>query len=78
LIWGAADGFDEFCRSGCFVQSAVPVAYDGKPQTLEWVLNQAVAALEQDEADIVLIDPWNELEHAKPRDLMMTDYIGTA
>jgi twinkle protein len=39
------------------------------------VLNQAVAALEQDEADIVLIDPWNELEHAKPRDLMMTDYI---
>ncbi|MCA1831209.1 MAG: AAA family ATPase [Actinobacteria bacterium] len=75
LIWGAADGFDEFCRSGCFVQSAVPSSYDDKPQTLEWVLNKAVAALDQDEVDVVLIDPWNELEHAKPRDLMMTDYI---
>jgi twinkle protein len=24
----------------------------------------------------VLIDPWNELDRAKPRDMLMTDYIG--
>jgi twinkle protein len=40
------------------------------------VLNQAVIALDQDDADIVLIDPWNELERAKPPSMLMTDYIG--
>jgi twinkle protein len=24
----------------------------------------------------VLIDPWNEIERAKPKDMMLTDYIG--
>lgn len=75
LIWGRAEGFSDFCRSGCFLQSAQPNAYDDAPHTLEWVLDKAVVALDRDEADVVLIDPWNELEHAKPRDLLMTDYI---
>lgn len=75
-VWGTASGFDDFCRDGCFLQSAVPGHYDDAPRTLGWVLNQAVVALEQDQVDVVLIDPWNELERAKPPDLMMTDYIG--
>jgi len=76
LIWGNSGGFEDFCQSGCFIQSAVPDHYDDAPKTLGWVLNQAVTALDEDEVDIVLIDPWNELERAKPPDLLMTDYIG--
>lgn len=75
-IWGAAEGFEEFCGAGCFIQSAQPKHYNDAPQTLEWVLNRADEALDRDDADVVLIDPWNELERAKPPDLLMTDYIG--
>jgi twinkle protein len=47
-----------------------------RPKTLQWVLDRAVVAVERDGVDVLLIDPWNELERAKPRDMMMTDYIG--
>ncbi len=40
------------------------------------MLNKAVVAIERDNVDVVLIDPWNELERARPRDMLMTDYIG--
>jgi twinkle protein len=74
-IWGNFDGFSDFCRNQCFLQSAQPNRYDDAPRTLSWVLDKAVVAIEQDNVDVVLIDPWNELEHAKPRDMLMTDYI---
>lgn len=76
MIWGREVGFKDFCRSGCFLQSAQPNRFDDAAHTLEWVLDKAFTALERDDVDVVLIDPWNELERAKPRDTMMTDYIG--
>jgi twinkle protein len=75
-IWGDEATFEHFAESQCFVQSAVPDAYDGRPKTLDWVLEKAVVAIERDKVEVVLIDPWNELERAKPRDMLMTDYIG--
>ena len=33
-------------------------------------------AVEEDGVGLVLIDPWNEIERAKPRDMLMSDYIG--
>jgi twinkle protein len=76
MIWGPSDGFGYFCKEQCFLQSAQPNRYDDAARTLSWVLDKAVVAIEEDQVDIVLIDPWNELERAKPRDLLMTDYIG--
>lgn len=75
-LWGDPDSFEHFAASQCFVQSAVPDAYDERPKTLDWVLEKAVVAVERDNVEVVLIDPWNELERAKPRDMLMTDYIG--
>ena len=43
--------------------------------TLPMVLDRAVPAIEQADCSILLIDPWNELEHAKPKDQLLTDYI---
>jgi hypothetical protein len=68
--------FETFAAEQCFVQSSLPNAYDTKPKTLPWVLDKAVVAVEQDGVDLLVIDPWNELERAKPRDMMLTDYIG--
>jgi twinkle protein len=75
-IWSGNDaGFDQFCKHECFIQSAEPDAYDSRPQDLPWVLDQAVAAIERDGVSLLLIDPWNEIEHAKPAQMLMTDYI---
>lgn len=76
-IWGAHRGFDFFCKEQCYIQSALPNRWDSAPHTLQWVLERATVAVENDNVDLVLIDPWNELEHAKPKDLSMTDYIRT-
>jgi twinkle protein len=76
LIWGERPGFEKFAGEYCFIQSAAPAAYDSIPKTLEWVLDRAVVAVQRDGVDLLLIDPWNELERAKPKDMLMSDYIG--
>lgn len=75
-IWGRDEGFRYFCEAQCYIQSAQPNRYDQAARTLDWVLDKAATAIEKDNVDIVMIDPWNELERAKPRDMMLTDYIG--
>lgn len=75
-IWNHDPSFDVFAKRQCFVQTTTPDRYDDRPKTLRWVLEMALKAVEIDGADILLIDPWNELERAKPREQLMTDYIG--
>jgi twinkle protein len=76
-IWPGDDiTFEHFAESQCYVQSATPNRYDERPHTLDWVLEKAEIAIERDKVEIVVIDPWNELERAKPRDMLLTDYIG--
>lgn len=68
-------GFDDFARNYCFVQSAEIQTYNQEPKDLHWVLERAVAGVKNDGVKLLVIDPWNELEHAKPRDVTMGDYI---
>ena len=75
-IWGNKPGFKMFCEHQCYVQSAQPTRYDSAAKTLPWALDKAIVAIERDNVDVVMIDPWNELERAKPKDQLMTDYIG--
>lgn len=74
-IWGDQDGFEEFAGKECFVQSSMPDEYDDQPHDLRWVLDRAAMAAKHDECGLIVIDPWNELEHAKAREQPMTDYI---
>jgi twinkle protein len=74
-IWGGDRGFEYFCETQCFVQSAVPLSYDEPAHDLPWVLNQAISVIEKNNVDFLLIDPWNELEWAKRKDQLMTEYI---
>jgi twinkle protein len=76
LIWGDRQNFEVFANCDCFLQSAEITRFDQEPRTLDWILNKAVIAIEEDGVKLVLIDPWNEIERAKPKDMMMTDYIG--
>ena len=75
LIWGHRDGFEQFSAEQCFIQSSMPAHYDDAPKTLQWVLGRALVAVEQDGVDVLMIDPWNELERAMGRGQLLTDYI---
>lgn len=45
---------------------------------LAWVLERAQAAVVQYGARMVVIDPWNEMDHVRPRDMSLTEYTGFA
>jgi twinkle protein len=78
-LWqGSQDGFEYFAKYCCAVQSANR-DYCEEPHTMDWILAQAHKEFELYEPatrQIVLIDPWNELDRAKPKDMLLTDYIG--
>lgn len=46
--------------------------------TLDWVLDRAEAAVVRYGARIVVIDPWNEMDHARNRGESLTEYVGRA
>jgi twinkle protein len=72
-IWGEKNR--DPLHQNVFVQSSASDLYE-EPLTLDWVLAQAAIAVKRDKVQLVYIDPWNELEHAKPKDMLLTDYIG--
>lgn len=46
--------------------------------TLKWVLTRARAAITQHGADLIIVDPWNELDHDRPNGMSLTEYTGFA
>jgi twinkle protein len=75
LLWGNDVAWEDFISKRCLVQSSMPEYYDDEPKTLPWVLDQAVWAIQNHSVDLVIIDPWNELERAKAPNQLLTDYI---
>ncbi|WP_439372948.1 DnaB-like helicase C-terminal domain-containing protein [Bradyrhizobium sp. DASA03120] len=46
--------------------------------TLEWIVEKARDAVLRDGIRVLVIDPWNEIEHARKRDESTHEYIGRA
>lgn len=46
--------------------------------TLTWLLETAAQAILRKEAQILVVDPWNEMDHLRPPDMSQTDYVGFA
>jgi twinkle protein len=46
--------------------------------TLQWVLERLAAAIIRYEVQIVVVDPWNEMDHTRPADISLTEYVGFA
>ena len=59
----------------CFID-ADPTGRDDEDFDLDWIIDKATDAVLRDGVSCLVIDPWNEVEHAKRRDESMTDYIG--
>ena len=46
--------------------------------TLKWVYEHVEAAIIRKGAKLIIIDPWNELDHEYPREMTLTQYTGFA
>lgn len=55
---------------------ADPTGKDDEDFDLDWIIDKATDAVLRDGIRCLVIDPWNEVEHARRRDESMTDYIG--
>lgn len=51
---------------------------DDSEQSLEWLLDRAGDAVIRDGIKMLIIDPWNELEHCRRKDETETQYTGRA
>jgi twinkle protein len=45
---------------------------------LVWLLETAAAAVKRMDADMLVVDPWNELDHVRPKDQSVTEYVAWA
>lgn len=46
--------------------------------TLAWVMEKCATAVIRRGAKLVVIDPWNEMDHVRPGDMTLTEYTGFA
>lgn len=45
--------------------------------TVEWLLERATVAVIREDCDVVIVDPWNEMDH-NAGDMSLTEYVGAA
>jgi len=69
--WG-----DAFIDDSFVFIDADPTGKEDQDFDLDWVIDKATDAVLRDGIRVLVIDPWNEVEHARRRDESMTDYIG--
>ena len=55
-----------------------PTGESDEDLTLEWLLERAEEAVIRDGIKVLVIDPWNEVEHARPRGENETEYHNRA
>lgn len=67
-----ADGFIQ--RHFVFID-ADPTGDMDEDLTLEWILERAADAVLRDDIKVLVIDPWNEVEHARPKSESETQYV---
>jgi twinkle protein len=46
--------------------------------TLDWMLDRMETAVVRHGVHVIVIDPWNEMDHSRARDETMTEYVGRA
>jgi twinkle protein len=59
-----------------FIDSDPTGNADDENLTVDWIIDKAIDAVLRDGIRVLVIDPWNEIEHAKNRDETMTEYVG--
>jgi len=74
-IWGDRQGWDAFAEVGLVIASAIR-RFDEQPHDLRWILSHAYEAHKEGHSGLVVLDPWNEIEWCRPKDMTLTEFIG--
>ena len=71
---------DELARADMWIDRhfSFIVPSEDEDSDLMWLLEMAAASVIRHGCDMLVVDPWNELDHAKPRDQTLTEYVGWA
>jgi twinkle protein len=71
---------DEIAKADAWIRQhfGFVVPREDDDVTLEWLLRVLKQAALRKEAQIVVIDPWNEMDHTRPPDMTLTEYTGFA
>jgi twinkle protein len=75
LIWGSRQGWDAFAEVGAVIGSAIR-REDQSPRSLDWILAKAVDCHNDGHGGLVILDPWNEIDFTRPKDVPQTEFIG--
>jgi twinkle protein len=76
-VWPSTEmSLQYFLDAQCWIQSQSHQYKQQPYQTLDWVLECAIHAVKHCGVQVLMIDPWNELERLCPRHMLMSDYIG--
>lgn len=67
---------DEWINSHILFIDSDPNGDGDDVMTLDWVIERATDAVLRDGIKILVVDPWNELEHARDRNETSSEYIG--
>lgn len=54
------------------------VPSDNDDVTIDWVLSRCAMAVVQHDCDMIIIDPWNEMDHRRNYNESLTEYVGNA
>jgi twinkle protein len=76
IIGGHAPGADAFIGEHFLFIDSDPTGRIDEDFDLDWIIDKATDAVLRDGIRVLVIDPWNEVEHARRRDESVTDYIG--
>jgi twinkle protein len=70
------DRADDWINDHFVFIDADPYGQDNDDFNLDWILDRATDAVMRYGVHTLLLDPWNEIEHAREAGESMTDYIG--
>lgn len=72
------DDADRFIQDHFVFIDDDPTGGGDEDLTLEWLLDRAADAVLRDGIKVLVIDPWNEVEHARPKNESETQYVNRA
>lgn len=67
---------DPWIAKHFFFIDSDPVADDDTSFDLDWIIDRATDAVLKYGIDVLVIDPWNEVEHARGPNESLTEYVG--
>lgn len=78
IIGGDSAAADAFVNEAFLFIDSDPAGCEVDDFDLDWIIDKATDAVQRDGIRVLVIDPWNEVEHARRRDETMVDYIARA